>query len=160
MQPVGRLSGRLRGTSEESHTGSEPLWSGWRQKDSIAVALLPEHRTWKRGMSVHFPLRVLHFMYSKEDGLLPPSVMYSVRCWVCCAQLMEEQKGEVSTRTTHYAVGQPTGVCVCFLPRPCPPGMQANIAGGERWAQGICFPGFLSFFLHMFYPSPPGRDCF
>ena len=41
-----------------------------------------------------------------------PSVMYSVRRWLCCAQLIEEQKSEVSTRTTRYAVGQPTGVCV------------------------------------------------
>ena len=50
--------------------------------------------------------------------------------------------------------------CVCFLPCSCPPGMRANIAGGERWAQGICFSGLLSFFLHIFYPSPLGRDFF
>lgn len=147
MQPVGRLSGRLRGTSEESHTGSEPLWSGWRQKDSIAVALLPEHRTWKRGMSVHFPLRVLHFMYSKEDGLLPPSVMYSVRCWVCCAQLMEEQKGEVSTRTTHYAVGQPTGVCV-FPSPPLPP----RDAGKYCWRRKMG-SRYLFSWLSFLFPS-------
>lgn len=49
-------------------------------------------------------------------------------------------------------------ICVCLLPPNLPPCMPVDISGEERWAQGICFYGFLSFFLQIFYLSPFGRD--
>lgn len=159
MQPVGRLSGRLRRTSEESHTGSEPLWSGWRQKDRLLWPCCQSTGRGREECLFIFPWEPYILCIARRTGFcrLRLCTQFGVECAVHSWWRNRRVKSPQEPHTVLWAslLGY-----VRFPPRPCPPGMQANIDGGERWAQGICFSGFLSFFLHMFYPSPPGRDCF
>lgn len=168
---LGRWSGILRVTSEGSHGRVivllwwQPqchLWSRWQQDDSIAVALLPEHRMWvRRGMSPRFP-REPYMWCVVRDGLLPSSASGHILTSVLTVPhaVDGEAEGWVSTRTT-YSRG-PAWWGVDFLPPshpspPCP-GILANITEKKKSKNDglkiFVSLAFFPFFLHIFKPIP------
>lgn len=168
---LGRWSGILRVTSEGSHGRVivllwwQPqchLWSRWQQDDSIALALLPEHRMWvRRGLSPRFP-REPYVWCVVRDGLLPSSVSGHILTSVLTVPhaVDGEAEGWVSTRTT-YSRG-PAWWGVDFLPPshpspPCP-GILANITEKKKSKNDglkiFVSLAFFPFFLHIFKPIP------
>ena len=164
MQPVGWLSDLLRVTRRRAFLESSlhwwqqhsPLWPAEGRKTVLSiVALLPDHRARKKGMSVRFSLRVLQVLCSQEDGLPPskPSVLHSVQRWLCCARLLEEQRVKSPPAPCAVLWVSIWRGCVSFPPRD---------AGRYWWRRKMrsrCLFFWTSFlFLHVF-PLFFGTPC-